>query len=643
MRRIMLPCLILLAVAAVHAETKRFVRPQHKIRRTHARALRHAQIRAGVPQAETADFDPPEQTIGERLFLETRFAQYFAAHSGGNVNQPLLEGDPVVDQVDVAGGNPLPGPFAGQSINCRSCHFVDEFADTGGAGNRTYADFARRSPISARGDKNTTAPRNALNMVDSNIPRPVGLFLHGDGEFSSLTTLVISTATGRNFGWLPSEYDQAIAHIAKVIREDDGSGDLAQQYGGSYAKIFLGTAADIPDEFRLPPAYRIDVTAATDAQVVGAVSRLVAAYVFSLTFSRDENGVHNGSPYDVFLAKNKLPAAPDPGESDADYSLRLTQAVDLLKSVQYVTDDDGAFETHDQPFVFGALELQGLKIFLRQNADDAKSRSHSDRTFLVASLLMCGGFVGLGFVAASRRRYGVVALTSILLVCCGLVTCSGNPATTPKEVGPPSGSEAAHVGNCITCHSAPNFTDFRFHNTGASQEEYDAVHGSGMFMSLSVPGYDERQANPDLYLPATPQHPNAAGIFRSPVRAGDPRLADLGMWNVYANPDFPEPQGQLQNVMCTGGTPCDPVHILPLTLGRFKTPTLRDLGHSQPYFHTGRRDSLDDVMTFYRRMSALSRDSQLRNGDPAIGAISIDDNDAAALVVFLRALNEDYD
>ena len=34
--------------------------------------------------------------LGERLFLETRFAQYFAAHSNGEVNQPLAQGDPTL-------------------------------------------------------------------------------------------------------------------------------------------------------------------------------------------------------------------------------------------------------------------------------------------------------------------------------------------------------------------------------------------------------------------------------------------------------------------------------------------------------------------------------------------------------------------
>jgi cytochrome c peroxidase len=41
----------------------------------------------------------------------------------------------------------------------------------------------------------------------------------------------------------------------------------------------------------------------------------------------------------------------------------------------------------------------------------------------------------------------------------------------------PTGSP--HAGNCAACHLAPNFTDFRFHNTGVSQEEYDAVNDPG--------------------------------------------------------------------------------------------------------------------------------------------------------------------
>src|SRR5450432_1599320 len=49
------------------------------------------------------------QNIGERIFVETRFAQYFAANMT-DINAPLAVGDPVVAQVQV-GNTLLPGPF----------------------------------------------------------------------------------------------------------------------------------------------------------------------------------------------------------------------------------------------------------------------------------------------------------------------------------------------------------------------------------------------------------------------------------------------------------------------------------------------------------------------------------------------------
>ncbi len=128
------------------------------------------------------DVTPAEDSIGERLFLDTRFAQYFATHMTG-VNQPLAVGDPVVQQVDTTSGA-LPGPFAGQSINCRSCHFVTEFQGVTGAGNRTYSDFASHSPIPRPMNGFIQTPRNAMHMVGSLQPHAGPIFLHFDGEFA---------------------------------------------------------------------------------------------------------------------------------------------------------------------------------------------------------------------------------------------------------------------------------------------------------------------------------------------------------------------------------------------------------------------------------------------------------------------------
>lgn len=98
-----------------------------------------------------------EADVGERLCVETRFPQFFKTHlpPSGNVNDPLLAGDPVVGNVLLPGSTPpgVASPFAGMSMNCRSCHFVDEFVGIPGGSMRTYTDFAVRSPIPSRPDK----------------------------------------------------------------------------------------------------------------------------------------------------------------------------------------------------------------------------------------------------------------------------------------------------------------------------------------------------------------------------------------------------------------------------------------------------------------------------------------------------------
>src|SRR6201999_4168771 len=124
--------------------------------------------------------------------------------------------------------------------------------------------------------------------------------------------------------------------------------------------------------------------------------------------------------------------------------------------------------------------------------------------------------------------------------------------------GPGSSTAEAHVANCTTCHRPPDFTDRSFHNNGASQEEVDAVHGPGAFAKLAIPTYEERSRAPEKYLPATPQHPDASEVCRTPPSAGNPRAADLGMWNIFANPDYPEPQAALRQIVCAGDVKCNP-------------------------------------------------------------------------------------
>ena len=445
------------------------------------------QAPAPAPESERA---PAEQNIGERLFVETRFAEYFAANMT-DPNATLAVGDPIVSQVQNVYAGPMPGPFAGQSINCRSCHFVVEFQGVTGAGNRTYSDFTTRSPLPLPMNGFVNTPRNSMQMVNSLVPHAGPIFLHFDGQFSDPADLVKETLTGRNFGWGPTQYQQAIAHIGLIIRQDNGDNTPAAEYGCnlSYAKIFLGTDPTIPKDCLLPVQYRLNVTTATDQQIVDDISQLIAQYMDGLLFKQDENGNYYASPYDVFLRINHLPRQPRAGETDQQYEQVLAQAVNSLSNPIYVDGTYGNFQYHAQPFTFGPLELQGLKVFL-----------------------------------------GAAA-------------------------GATDGSQ--HAGNCAACHVPPNFSDFRFHNTGVAQEEYDAANGSGAFAALTIPTLAQRTQNYDAFLPVTANHPNATEAFRHHAVAGSPQYADLGLWNVYLNADIPNPQaGNLNLIVCANAQNC---------------------------------------------------------------------------------------
>ncbi len=530
---------------------------------------------ADPDQSAPAGAPAAAQALGERLFLDTRFAQYFATHMTG-VNDPLSVGDPVVQQVETTTGT-LPGPFAGQSINCRSCHFVTEFQNTSGAGNRTYADFTSRSPIPRPMNGFDHTPRNSVQMVGSLQSHTGPTFLHHDGEFNSPVELVKATMTGRNFGWQPQEYSQAVAQVALVIRQDDGSGDLAKQRSGglSYSTLFLGTDPSIPAASLIPAAYRLDVQSASDDQILSAVANLISAYMQGLLFKQDSFGRYTSSPYDVFLRINHLPTQPIAGETIAQYNQRLLNIVSSLNNPIYVDGTYGSFKYHAQPFAFGPTELAGLKLFLK------------------------------------------------------------------SATGASDGSQ--HAGNCGACHQAPNFTDFKFHNTGVSQAEYDAVNGNGAFAQLQIPSLATRNQNYDQYLPATANHPMASESFRREATAGHPEYADLGLWNIYLNPDMPIPQSDLASVVCAAGNDCSVDQGLANTIAQFKTPSLRDLADSNPYFHNGGKLTLADVVSFYVFTSQLARQGVLRNPPIEFSSVSISNDDVPALVAFLLSLTEDYD
>ncbi|MGO9829642.1 MAG: hypothetical protein ACLPJH_05835 [Myxococcaceae bacterium] len=534
----------------------------------------------GAPPVDP--FKPADQALGERIFRDPRFSQYFAAHAT-DMNAPPSPGDPTVATSVNALGPNLPGSLAGSAVACSACHLVEQDALADGTRMRAYSDYARRSPIPDREDGQSATPRNSPPMVDALVPREGPVFLHLDGQFVTPEDLIATTFTGRNLGWLPTEGEEAVAHIASVIRADDCShfvGPDPGLAGTSYAADFLGQDFRILARLRLPPEDRIDVFTASDQEVLSAVATVVSAYITGLRYSRDTSGAYNFSPFDVFLKLNGLPRKPNPGETPLDYARRLRTAVESLQAPRWVTADMGSYTHHAAPFVFGPTELQGLQVFLAEP---------------------------LG------------------------------PFRPPAEGG-------GGVGNCLACHTPPDFTDHLFHNTGAAQVEYDAVHGEGAFFALAVPDLQTRNANAAAYLPASAANPTAVGRFRAAPTADDPSLADLGLWNVFANQQMPNPQAALQEVLCTqpGTTDCSAEGLLPTTVGLFKTPGLRDLDDSAPYLHNGSANDFTAVLSQYQKVSDLERAGTLRNGDARLLGMNLASEDLPALEAFLHSLAEDY-
>ena len=534
------------------------------------------------------ELDAAEIILGERLFLETRFAQYFKAYldRGGNVNQEIPRGDPALDKTVRFSDLPpyqipfVDGPFAGQTFSCRTCHLVDEHLEQSELGMRGYSDFASRSPLPTRDDGRITTVRNAPALIDSSFSRE-NFLLHFDGEFNTLTQLVQGTLTDRNLGWLPGERSIAIEHICQVIREDDGKGALAIESGGlSYREAFLGEYTNgkpVVKEYLIPESLRTDIQRNSCNEVFKHVANLISIYTEDLVFAQDVSSL---SPYDLFLQVNKLPHKPNEDETDLSYSNRLMLQIQQLEKQDKLifveknpNTKNGGFQFHDQPYKFGAEQLAGMQIFFNQNDKD----------------------------------------------------------------------EIAN-GNCIACHAAPHFTDFGIHNTGITQVEYDAIHGLDAFNALAIPNLEQRNKKANIYLPATHQHPDRQSMFRSIPTKNNPMATDLGTWNIFYNADYPKSQQSIKNLLCSNSSArCESDdQALQRSIATFKTPGLRNLGHSAPYMHNGQISDLHAVLSFYLSAAHSSRQGKFRNADAEISNIQIEANDINPLVLFLISLYEDY-
>jgi len=73
--------------------------------------------------------------------------------------------------------------------------------------------------------------------------------------------------------------------------------------------------------------------------------------------------------------------------------------------------------------------------------------------------------------------------------------------------------------------------------------------------------------------------------------------------------------------------------------GAFKTPTLRNIELTGPYFHNGGQATLEQVVEFYARGTDFGSVNR-RDKDPDVGGFSLSGTDKADLVAFMKALTD---
>jgi len=139
-------------------------------------------------------------------------------------------------------------------------------------------------------------------------------------------------------------------------------------------------------------------------------------------------------------------------------------------------------------------------------------------------------------------------------------------------------------GNCMACHNSPLFSDGKSHNTGVP-ENFD--------------------------------------IFRDPQRHQAFIAYNMFLGNENYMALKRDPGTHVQTHKADGSD-----------MGKFMTPTLRELKYTMPYMHNGMLKTLEDVVEFYNNGGGEDR-----NKDPLLKPLNLTEGEKQDLIAFLLALS----
>lgn len=146
-------------------------------------------------------------------------------------------------------------------------------------------------------------------------------------------------------------------------------------------------------------------------------------------------------------------------------------------------------------------------------------------------------------------------------------------------------------GQCLLCHSGPNFSDGEFHNLGLP----------------AVPG---AKVDEGRYL-------GAQTVLADPLN-GLSRFSDLPADDPWAD--------KLRYLSRQNSN-----------RGEFRTPTLREVQHSGPYMHDGRFASLEQVIAFYNTPEAHT--PALGRREDTLQPLRLSGEEIQQLTAFLKSLS----
>jgi cytochrome c peroxidase len=167
---------------------------------------------------------------------------------------------------------------------------------------------------------------------------------------------------------------------------------------------------------------------------------------------------------------------------------------------------------------------------------------------------------------------------------------------------------------CISCHGGPEFTNASVRNVQKQRLERMTMGDGGVAV------YDNGFYNIGVRPTLEDVGVGGKDPFGNPL--SDSRMAQQGK---FTDPNLSPPISSTERVAVDGS---------------FKTPGLRNIELTAPYFHNGGQFTLKQVVEFYNRGGDF-HEQNIKDLDPDIEKLGLSEDEQNALVAFLKSLTDD--